>query len=165
MNCHAELDPLDAASLLSDAEKATRDAVAAAVDSDLLPLAAPAFAAGEMPDAAVQALAQMGAFGAALKTHGCPGWSAVQTGLLMQELERCDSGFRSCASVQSSLVMWPIATFGSDAQKDRLLPRLRSGEALGAFALTEPSSGSDPASMQTRARRDGAGYVLTGHKR
>jgi len=165
MNCHAELDPLDVASLLTDAEKELRDRAAKIVDEELLPLAADAFEKGEMPKAAVRALAKMGAFGAALKTHGCLGLDPVAAGLLLQEVERADSGFRSCASVQSSLVMWPIANFGSPEQQDRWLPSLRAGTALGCFALTEPASGSDPASLTTRARKDGDSYILDGHKR
>jgi glutaryl-CoA dehydrogenase len=165
MNCHAELDPLDVSSLLTDEEKRLRDETARIVDEELLPLAADAFEKGEMPKAAVRALARMGAFGAALKGHGCPGLNAVAAGLMVQEIERADSGFRSCASVQSSLVMWPIASFGSPEQQDRWLPKLRAGESLGCFALTEPLSGSDPASMTTHARKDGDTYVLNGHKR
>src|SRR6202171_5236254 len=188
MNCHAELDPLEASSLLSASERSLRDAAARATDERLLPrsgarspgsppelswraaaaratderllpLAAGAFEKGEMPDAAVSALAQMGAFGASI--HLGP----MAYGLMMQEIERADSGFRSCASVQTSLVMWPIHSFGTEEQKARWLPRLRTGEALGCFALTEPQSGSDPASLQTRAVRDGTNWKLTGHKR
>ena len=165
MHCHAELDPLAVSSLLTDEEKQVRDEAARVVDEELLPLAAGAFERGEMPAAAVRALAGLGAFGAALTTHGCRGLNPVAAGLLIQEIERADSGFRSCASVQSSLVMWPISTFGSDEQRDRWLPLLRGGEALGCFALTEPESGSDPASLTTRARRDGDGFILDGHKR
>src|SRR6267378_3811168 len=159
MNCHAELDPLEASSLLSAAERSLRDAAARATDERLLPLAAGAFEKGEMPDAVVSALAQMGAFGASI--HLGP----MAYGLMMQEIERADSGFRSCASVQTSLVMWPIHALGSAEQKAKWLPRLRSGEALGCFALTEPLSGSDPASLQTRAVPEGALWRLTGHKR
>ena len=159
MNCHAELDPLEASSLLSASERSLRDAAARATDERLLPLAADAFEKGEMPDAAVSALAQMGAFGASI--HLGP----MAYGLMLQEIERADSGFRSCASVQTSLVMWPIHALGSPEQKARWLPRLRSGEALGCFALTEPLSGSDPASLQTRALPDGTSWRLTGHKR
>jgi glutaryl-CoA dehydrogenase len=159
MNCHAELDPLSSASLLTDDERKLRDHAARLVDERLLPLAAPAFESGKMPDEAVRALADLGAFGAA-ETFGPAGY-----GLLMQEIERADSGFRSCASVRTSLVMWPLANFGSDEQKARWLPRLKAGDALGCFALTEPASGSDPGSMTTRAVRDGEHWRLTGHKR
>jgi glutaryl-CoA dehydrogenase len=111
-----------------------------------------------MPDEAVKALARLGAFGAS-------SLGPMAYGLMMQELERADSGFRSCASVMTSLVMWPIENFGTEEQKARWLPRLRAGETLGCFALTEPQSGSDPASMQTRAFKDGDGYRITGLKR
>src|SRR5690349_14024686 len=115
MNCHSELDPLSSASLLSDAERGARDEAAKLVDEKLLPIAARAFEDGEMPDSVVHALAQMGAFGASIDR------GPVQYGLMMQELERADSGFRSCASVQTSLVMWPIHAFGSEEQKQRWL--------------------------------------------
>jgi glutaryl-CoA dehydrogenase len=160
MNCYALLDPLDSQSLLTDQERALRDETARAVDTHLLPIAADAFEKGEMPDAVVKALAEMGAFGGFLHGVGPAGY-----GLMMQEIERADSGFRSCASVQSSLVMWPIHTFGSEAQKAKWLPSMRKGEALGCFALTEPGSGSDPGSMTTRAVRDGSKWRITGHKR
>ncbi len=155
MNCHAELDPLDSATLLTDDERRARDEAAALVDARLLPLAADAFERGAMPDAAVRAIAELGGFGEK---------DPVLYGLRMQELERADSGFRSCASVQSSLVMWPLANFGSPEQQKWLTP-LQRGEALGCFALTEPLSGSDPGSMTTRAVQDGAVWRITGHKR
>ena len=159
MNCHAELDPLESASLLSAAERVVRDETARAVDEKLLPLAAGAFEKGEMPEAAVLALAEMGVFGASMDR------GPMQYGLMMQEIERADSGFRSCASVQTSLVMWPIHAFGSEEQKARWLPAMRRGQALGCFALTEPESGSDPASLSTRALRDGTAWRVSGHKR
>ena len=159
MNCHAELDPLGCAASLTALERRARDEAARTVDEKLLPIAAAAFEAGELPDSVVAALAEMGAFGASIDR------GPLQYGLMMQEIERADSGFRSCASVQTSLVMWPIDAFGSDEQKARWLPRLRSGAALGCFALTEPDSGSDPASLRTRAVEDGAGFRITGHKR
>jgi glutaryl-CoA dehydrogenase len=155
MNCYAELDPLASATLLTDAERRVRDEAAAVVDERLLPLAADAFERGAMPDAAVRAIAELGGFGEK---------DPVLYGLRMQELERADSGFRSCASVQSSLVMWPLANFGSPEQQKWLAP-LQRGEALGCFALTEPLSGSDPGSMTTRAVQDGPVWRLTGHKR
>jgi glutaryl-CoA dehydrogenase len=160
MNCHAELDPLDSASLLTDAERALRDEAARAVDEKLLPIAAGAFEKGEMPDAAVRALAAMGAFGASMYGAGPMGY-----GLMMQEIERADSGFRSCASVQSALAMWPIKNFGSPEQQERWLPPMRKGDALGCFGLTEPESGSDPASLKTRAVRDGNFWRISGQKR
>ena len=109
-------------------------------------------------------LGEMGVFGATLKGYGCLGLDNVAYGLIMQELERGDSGLRSFASVQSGLVMYPIYTYGSDAQKDRWLPRLQSGDAMGCFGLTEPDHGSDPGSMKTRAVKKGNEYVLNGTK-
>src|SRR5690606_5897428 len=94
----------------------------------------------------------------------CAGLNSVCYGLICQELERGDSGLRSFVSVQSSLVMYPIYTYGSDAQKDRWLPALASGQAVGCFGLTEPHGGSDPANMKTRARRDGSDWILDGSK-
>jgi glutaryl-CoA dehydrogenase len=106
----------------------------------------------------------MGVFGATLKGYGCAGLDNVAYGLIMQELERGDSGLRSFASVQSGLVMYPIYAYGSEAQKEKWLPRLQSGEALGCFGLTEPDHGSDPGSMATRAVKKGNEYVLNGTK-
>jgi glutaryl-CoA dehydrogenase len=106
----------------------------------------------------------MGFLGATLDTHGCAGVSYVAYGLIAREVERVDSGYRSAFSVQSSLVMYPIAAFGSEAQQDRYLPRLRSGEWVGCFGLTEPDGGSDPGSMRTRARSVDGGYLLNGSK-
>ena len=106
----------------------------------------------------------MGFLGATLEGYGCADVGMVAYGLIAREVERVDSGYRSAFSVQSSLVMYPIHAFGSDAQKERFLPRLRSGELVGCFGLTEPDAGSDPAAMRTRARRAEGGYVLNGTK-
>jgi glutaryl-CoA dehydrogenase len=112
----------------------------------------------------VPKLGELGVFGASLKGYGCAGLNNVAYGLIMQELERGDSGLRSFASVQSSLVMYPIHAYGSDAQKERWLPALQKGEKLGCFGLTEPDHGSDPGGMKTRATRRGDAYVLNGTK-
>ncbi len=106
----------------------------------------------------------MGFLGANLEGYGCAGMSNVEYGLIMQELERGDSGLRSFVSVQGALVMYPILTFGSEEQKQRWLPRLPTGEAVGCFGLTEPDFGSNPAGMRTTARQDGGGWVLNGEK-
>jgi glutaryl-CoA dehydrogenase len=109
-------------------------------------------------------LGELGFYGATIDGYGCAGMSNVEYGLVMQELERGDSGLRSFVSVQSALVMYPIFTFGSDEQKDKWLPALASGEKLGCFGLTEPGFGSNPAGMTTRARQSGGEYILNGEK-
>jgi glutaryl-CoA dehydrogenase len=109
-------------------------------------------------------MGELGFFGATLEGYGCAGMNNVEYGLLMQELERGDSGVRSFVSVQSALVMYPIFAFGSEEQKDSWLPKLATGEKLGCFGLTEPDFGSNPGGMRTRARRDGDVYVLNGEK-
>jgi glutaryl-CoA dehydrogenase len=109
-------------------------------------------------------MAELGFLGANIEGYGCAGMSNVEYGLVMQEIERCDSGLRSFVSVQGALVMYPILTYGSDAQKDHWLPKLQSAQAIGCFGLTEPDFGSNPAGMRTRAVRDGAHWILNGEK-
>src|SRR3954470_21078975 len=109
-------------------------------------------------------MGEVGFLGATLDSHGCAGVSYVAYGLIAREVERVDSGYRSAFSVQSSLVMYPIWAFGSDAQKEKYLPKLRTGEWVGCFGLTEPDGGSDPGSMRTRAKSVEGGYVLNGSK-
>ncbi len=150
--------------LLTAEERALRDTVARFVDREYLPKAGHYFREHAFPLELVPQLAQLGVFGATLQGHGCPGLSNVAYGLILQELERGDSGLRSFVSVQSSLCMYPIATFGSEAQKERYLGPMAKGELIGCFGLTEPDFGSDPGGMVTRARRDGDDYVLTGTK-
>ncbi|HEY3352262.1 MAG TPA: acyl-CoA dehydrogenase family protein [Polyangia bacterium] len=151
--------------LLTDEERLTRATVRAFVDAEVLPIIGRHFRAGVFPRALIPKLAGLGVLGASLHGYGCAGMGPVAYGLVMQELERGDSGVRSFASVQSSLVMWPIVTFGSPAQKERWLPRLARGEAVGCFGLSEPDFGSNPAGMRTTARRAGDGWVLNGTKR
>ena len=109
-------------------------------------------------------MAELGFFGANLEGYGCAGMNNVEYGLIMQELERADSGMRSFVSVQGALVMYPILTYGSEEQKQRWLPRLQSGNAIGCFGLTEPDFGSNPAGMRTTARRDGAAGCSTARR-
>ena len=149
---------------LSDDERATRDAVARLVDAEVLPIIAQHFRASTFPRQVVPRLGEMGVLGANLEGHGCAGMSNVSYGLALQELERGDSGLRSFASVQSSLVMWPIHAYGSEEQKERWLPLLARGEGIGCFGLTETEAGSDPGSLRTLAVRDGSGWVLDGGK-
>ncbi len=150
--------------LLSPEEKAARDTVAQFVDREYLPIVGKHFRNGTFPMEVVPKLAEMGVFGAPLEGYGCAGMSHVSYGLILQELERGDSGLRSFASVQSSLCMWPIYTYGSEEQKQRFLPGMAKGKIIGCFGLTEPDFGSDPGGMRTRARKDGDSYVLNGTK-
>jgi glutaryl-CoA dehydrogenase len=150
--------------LLTDEERMIRDTVRDWVEAEFLPIVTEHHRAGTFPVHLIPRLGELGVFGATLKEYGCLGVSHVAYGLIMQELERGDSGLRSVASVQSGLVMYPIHAYGSEAQKERWLPALARGEAVGCFGLTEPDHGSDPGSMKTRARRTGDGYVLNGTK-
>lgn len=150
--------------LFSDEERAARDSVARFIDAQYLPHAGKWFRNGEFPAQLIPELAQLGVFGATLTGYGCAGLSNVAGGLIYQELERGDSGMRSFVSVQSSLCMFPIHAFGSDAQKEHYLPQMAAGKVIGCFGLTEPEAGSDPGAMSTRARRDGDDYVIDGSK-
>ena len=149
---------------LSDEQRMIRDSVRDWVESRFLPIVTEHHRHETFPLELAAELGEMGVFGATLKGYGCLGLDNVAYGLIMQELERGDSGLRSFASVQSGLVMYPIYSYGSDAQKDRWLPRLQSGAAMGCFGLTEPDHGSDPGSMKTRAVKKGNEYVLNGTK-
>ncbi|WP_328379990.1 acyl-CoA dehydrogenase family protein [Streptomyces sp. NBC_00440] len=162
-------DPLDLADiddLLSPDEKAVRAAVRQVCESSIDPYVAEWFEAGELP--AIRELAKelgtLGLLGMHLDGYGCAGMSAVDYGLACLELEASDSGIRSLVSVQGSLAMYAIRRFGSEEHKQRWLPQMASGEAIGCFGLTEPDHGSDPGNMRTRARRDGADWVLDGSK-
>jgi len=159
-----KLDLLDVRAELSEEECLTQDTVARFVEQSVLPIIAECFTDGRFPAELVPDLARLGLLGANLEGHGCAGLNNICYGLICQELERGDSGLRSFVSVQSSLVMYPIATFGSEAQKAHWLPALASGKAVGCFGLTEPHGGSDPANMKTKARRDGDDWRLTGSK-
>jgi glutaryl-CoA dehydrogenase len=158
------VDFIEFDSLLSENERMVRDTTRAFIEDNVVPIIEECNRAGRFPREVVKPMGEMGFFGATIDGYGCPGISNVEYGLLMQELERGDSGIRSFASVQSALVMYPILTFGSDEQKDFWLPKLATGEKIGCFALTEPDFGSNPAGMRTRARKDGDGYRLSGEK-
>ena len=134
------------------------------VEDNLIPIIEECFRTERFPRELVPAMGELGFFGANLEGYGCAGMSNVEYGLVMQELERGDSGFRSFVSVQSALVMYPIYTFGSDEQKNTWLPALASGEKLGCFGLTEPGFGSNPGGMTTTARKSGDEYILNGEK-
>ena len=150
---------------LSPEERSTRDAVRAFVDARVVPGIAEHWEHGTFPTALIGELGELGVLGCNLHGYDCAGWSEVAYGLAMQELERGDSGIRSFASVQGSLVMYPIAAFGSDAQKERYLPEMARGRMVGCFALTEPDFGSNPSGMRTLAVDDGTAWVLCGIKR
>jgi glutaryl-CoA dehydrogenase len=151
--------------LLSEEERAVRDAVRAWVDERLMPLITDCYIDGRFPRELIPSLAELGVLGANLpEEYGCAGLNNVAYGLIMQELERGDSGIRSFASVQGALVMYPIYAFGSDAQKAHWLPRLAGGEDIGCFGLTEPDFGSNPGGMITTARETKDGWVLNGTK-
>jgi glutaryl-CoA dehydrogenase len=150
--------------LLSEEERMVRDAVRDWVEAEFLPRVTEHHRAGTFPLELAPPLGELGVFGATLRGYGCAGLGHVAYGLIMQELERGDSGLRSFASVQSGLVMYPIHRYGSEAQKERWLPALQAGRALGCFGLTEPDHGSDPGAMATRATRQGDAYVLNGAK-
>jgi glutaryl-CoA dehydrogenase len=134
------------------------------VEDNLIPIIEECFRAERFPRELVPVMGELGFFGANLEGYGCAGMSNVEYGLVMQELERGDSGFRSFVSVQSGLVMYPIYTFGSDEQKNTWLPALATGEKLGCFGLTEPDFGSNPGGMTTTARKSGDEYILNGEK-
>ncbi len=134
------------------------------VEDNLIPIIEECFRTERFPRELVPTMGELGFFGANLQGYGCAGMSNVEYGLVMQELERGDSGFRSFVSVQSALVMYPVYTFGSDEQKNRWLPALATGEKLGCFGLTEPGFGSNPGGMTTTARKSGDEYILNGEK-
>src|ERR687892_381954 len=151
--------------LLSEEERAVRDTVRSWVDDAVMPVIGDCYVEGRFPTQLVPRMAELGLFGANLpEEYGCAGLNNVAYGLIMQELERGDSGVRSFASVQSGLVMYPIHAFGSEEQKRHWLPRLASGEAVGCFGLTEPDYGSNPAGMITTARESKDGWLLNGAK-
>jgi len=158
------VDFLKLDSLLSEDELLVRSTARAFVEDNLIPIIEDCFREGRFPRELIPAMGELGFFGANLHGYGCAGMSNVEYGLVMQEFERGDSGFRSFVSVQSALVMYPIHTFGSEEQKKKWLPELASGRKLGCFGLTEPNFGSNPGGMTTRATKDGDEYVLTGEK-
>ncbi len=159
------VDFYDVNGLLSEEERAVRDTVRAWVDDHLMPVIGEAYIAGKFPKQLIPGMAELGLFGANLpEEYGCAGLNNVAYGLIMQELERGDSGVRSFASVQGALVMYPIYAFGSDAQKKTWLPQMASGKVIGCFGLTEPDYGSNPAGMITVAKETADGWVLNGAK-
>jgi glutaryl-CoA dehydrogenase len=157
-------DFFDISSLLTDEERDVQQTVARFVDERVLPIIADCFEKERFPLELVPEMARLGLFGPTFQDYGCAGLSNVAYGLIMQELERGDSGLRSFASVQSGLCMYPIHRYGSEEQKQRWLPAMARAEKIGCFGLTEPDGGSDPGAMKTSARRSGGDWILQGSK-
>ncbi len=164
MNRFPGVDYIDFDSLLTEDQRLVRDTVRAWVEDKIKPIIEECHREARFPMHLVPEMGEMNLFGANLSDYGLPGLDSVAYGLIMQELERGDSGLRSFVSVQSSLVMYPIYSYGSPAQKDRWIPQLASGAAIGCFGLTEPDFGSNPGGMRTSARRVGDEWVLNGAK-
>jgi glutaryl-CoA dehydrogenase len=161
------LDPLDLFDIrseLTEDEVMVKDSVGRFVDDKVIPLMREAFEQHTFPMSLVKDVAELGLFGSSIDGYDCAGLNSVSYGLICQELERGDSGLRSFVSVQSSLVMFPIHAYGSEEQKQRWLPAMARGEAIGCFGLTEPQGGSDPGNMKTHAKRDGDDWILNGSK-
>ncbi len=162
-----KLDPMDLYDLrseLSEDEIMVKDSVSRYVDDKVIPLMRDAFEKHEFPRHLIAEVAELGLLGSSIEGYDCAGLNGVSYGLICQELERGDSGLRSFVSVQSSLVMFPIHAYGSEEQKQRWLPAMARGEAIGCFGLTEPQGGSDPSNMKTHAKRDGDDWILNGSK-
>ena len=163
----SKLDPMDLYDIrseLSEDEVMIKDSVARFVDAEVIPVMRKAFEDHTFPRHLIQSVAELGLLGSSIDGYECAGLNSIGYGLICQELERGDSGLRSFVSVQSSLVMFPIYAYGSEEQKQRWLPAMARGEAIGCFGLTEAHGGSDPGNMKTHARRDGDDWILNGAK-
>jgi glutaryl-CoA dehydrogenase len=158
------VDYLNLDSVLTEQELMVRQTARRFVDERVVPFVREWFRDGRLPSELIPEIAQLGFLGANLDGYGCAGMSNLEYGLIMQEIERGDSGLRSFVSVQGALVMYPIHAYGSDEQKNRWLPEMQKGKAIGCFGLTEPNFGSNPAGMLTRAVKDGSNWVLNGEK-
>jgi len=161
---YKQIDYYDIESDLTPQARLIRDTVRSFVEREFLPVVREHYRAGTFPHQLTRTMGELGLFGANLSGYGLPGIDSTSYGLMMQELERGDSGLRSFVSVQGGLVMYPILRYGNEAQKERWLPKLASGEAIGCFGLTEPDYGSDPGGMITRAVQKGSDYLLSGVK-
>lgn len=163
----SRLDPLDlydVRSELGDEERMVQETVHRFVADEFMPLIREAFEQHTFPRDVIPKIGELGLLGSSIEGYDCAGLNSVSYGLICQELERGDSGLRSFVSVQSSLVMYPIHAYGSEAQKQEWLPRMARGEAIGCFGLTEPHGGSDPSNMKTHAKRDGDDWIINGAK-
>ncbi|MGI9263773.1 MAG: acyl-CoA dehydrogenase family protein, partial [Gammaproteobacteria bacterium] len=158
------MDFFDVRGQLSEDEQLVQDTVARFTDERVLPVIREAFENHHFPAELVKELAELGLLGSSIEGYDCAGLNGICYGLICQELERGDSGIRSFVSVQSSLCMWPIYAYGSEEQKQKWLPAMARGEAIGCFGLTEPHGGSDPANMKTHAKQDGDDWVINGAK-
>jgi glutaryl-CoA dehydrogenase len=158
------LDLFDVRAELTDEERMVQDTVARFVDEQAIPVMREAFEQHRFPRELIPQVAELGLLGSSIDGYDCAGLNSICYGLICQELERGDSGLRSFVSVQSSLVMYPIYAFGSKEQKQRWLPAMAKGEAIGCFGLTEPQGGSDPSNMKTHASKDGDDWILNGSK-
>ncbi|GAB4127958.1 MAG: acyl-CoA dehydrogenase [Rhodothalassiaceae bacterium] len=157
-------DPLGIETLLTEEERMVRASARAFAEAELMPRVTAAFREESFDPDLLSRMGKAGLLGATIEGYGCAGVSSVAYGLIAREIERVDSGYRSVMSVQSSLVMYPIHAYGTEAQRARWLPGLAKGELIGCFGLTEPDAGSDPGAMKTRARPADGGYVLSGSK-
>ncbi len=158
------VDFIEFDTLLTDDERLVRDNTRKFIEENLVPIIEQCNREGRFPKELIKPMGELGFYGASLEGYGCAGMSAVEYGLMTQELERGDSGVRSFVSVQSALCMYPIYAFGSEEQKQKYLPGMAKGEILGCFGLTEPDAGSNPGAMRTRAKKDGDSYILNGEK-
>jgi len=158
------MDLYDVQAELSEEERMVQETVARFVDDKVIPVIRDAFENHYFPRDLITQVAELGLLGSSIEGYDCAGMNAICYGLICQELERGDSGLRSFVSVQSSLVMYPIHAYGSEEQKQRWLPAMARGEAIGCFGLTEPQGGSDPSNMKTHAKRDGDDWILNGSK-
>jgi len=157
-------DLFDISSVLTEEEQLVQDNVGRFVNDNVLPIIQECFEKHRFPAELIPEIAALGILGSSIEGYGCAGMNAISFGLICKELERGDSGLRSFASVQSSLVMFPIFEYGSDEQKDHWLPKLAKAEAIGCFGLTESQGGSDPMNMKTHAKQDGDDWIINGSK-
>ena len=157
-------DLFDISSVLTEEEQLVQDNVGRFVNDNVLPIIQECFENHHFPAELIPEIAALGILGSSIEGYGCAGMNAISFGLICKELERGDSGLRSFASVQSSLVMFPIFKYGSDEQKDHWLPKLAKAEAIGCFGLTESQGGSDPMNMKTHAKQDGDDWIINGSK-